>query len=390
MSSQGNFSFLAEHSPLLADLGATAERLFPFDPASCVLKLRLLAEAITQDIAARLGIALIQPSQAELLRAVDVRLGMDAQVRQLFHLLRRTGNLAAHEADHGIGYREGIEALKVARQIAVWFHRSFGRNPEFKPGPFQLPDDPSQKLLALQQQIAELGAQLQSAQTAQAQQVEMTRLLEARAAQECELSRRAQEEVAVYQELAEEAGARAAALQAQFDSRLAVASQQANTEQLLHWSQRASVAARSVRLDEAATRQIIDLQLTEAGWEADTVRLTHARGARPERGKNKAIAEWPTQGHQSADYMLFAGLTPIAAVEAKRRNVNVPGKIGQAERYARGLVIATGMHPAWTLTGTPAALGRRPGRAFPAALRLFMQRPPLRQAAGRSERDLVP
>lgn len=39
-----NFSFLAEHSPLLADLGSTAERLYPFDPASCVLKLRLLAE----------------------------------------------------------------------------------------------------------------------------------------------------------------------------------------------------------------------------------------------------------------------------------------------------------------------------------------------------------
>lgn len=67
MSSPGNFGFLAEHSPLLAGLGATAERLFPFDPAICVLKLRLLAEAITQDIAARLGIALIQPSQAELL-----------------------------------------------------------------------------------------------------------------------------------------------------------------------------------------------------------------------------------------------------------------------------------------------------------------------------------
>ena len=53
MTSPGNFDFLAEHSPLLADLGATAERLFPYDPASCVLKLRLLAEAITQDIAAR-------------------------------------------------------------------------------------------------------------------------------------------------------------------------------------------------------------------------------------------------------------------------------------------------------------------------------------------------
>lgn len=76
MSPPGNFGFLGEHSSLLADLGATAERLFPYDPASCVLKLRLLAEAITQDIAARLGITLDQPSQAELLRAVDVRLGM--------------------------------------------------------------------------------------------------------------------------------------------------------------------------------------------------------------------------------------------------------------------------------------------------------------------------
>ena len=39
MNSTGNFSFLAAHSPLLADLGSTAERLFAFDPASCVLKL---------------------------------------------------------------------------------------------------------------------------------------------------------------------------------------------------------------------------------------------------------------------------------------------------------------------------------------------------------------
>lgn len=351
MSPPGNFGFLGEHSPLLADLGATAERLFPYDPASCVLKLRLLAEALTQDIAARLGITLDQPSQAELLRAVDVRLGMDAQVRQLFHLLRRTGNLAAHEANHGIGYREGLEALKVARQIAVWFHRSFGSDPAFKPGPFQLPDDPSQKLLALQQQIAELNTQLQAAQSAHQGQAEMTHLLASQAAQERELSRRAQEEAAVYQELAEEAEARAASLKAQFEAQLAAAARRASSDELAHFSRRASEAAKSVLLDEADTRKIIDLQLIEAGWEADTVQLSHARGARPERGKNKAIAEWPTQGQQSADYVLFAGLTPIAAVEAKRMNVNVAGKIGQAERYARGFGLDASMIPAWTHAG---------------------------------------
>lgn len=101
-----NFGFLTEHNPLLADLGATAERLYPFDPASCVLKLRLLAESITQDVASRVGVRLIQPTQAELLRAVDQRLGLDPQVRQMFHLLRQRGNEAAHQVDHRIGYRE--------------------------------------------------------------------------------------------------------------------------------------------------------------------------------------------------------------------------------------------------------------------------------------------
>ncbi|MEY3611975.1 MAG: hypothetical protein RJB14_1697, partial [Pseudomonadota bacterium] len=48
MTHFGNFGFLAQHSPLLAELGQTAEKLYPFDPSSCVLKLRLLAESLTQ------------------------------------------------------------------------------------------------------------------------------------------------------------------------------------------------------------------------------------------------------------------------------------------------------------------------------------------------------
>ena len=76
-----NFEFLGVHSKALATLGATAEKIFPLDPTSCVFKLRLLAEAITKDVAARLGIQLQQPSQLNLLRAVDNQLGLDPQVR---------------------------------------------------------------------------------------------------------------------------------------------------------------------------------------------------------------------------------------------------------------------------------------------------------------------
>lgn len=348
---KSNFHFLAEHSPLLAELGVTAERVFPFDPASCIVKLRLLTESITQDIAARIGVNLTQSTQADLLRAVDMRLGMDAQVRQLFHLLRRQGNRAAHEPNHGISYREGLEALRVAREIAVWFHRSFGRDPAFKPGPFVLPDDPSRKLADLQQQIQQLNTQLHDAQTARSVQAEISRLLEEQAVQEREMARMAQEERAIYQQLAEEVSQRSAELREQFEARLTDDRLKGTDETIGKFARRASDAARKVQIDEAATRLLIDLQLIEAGWEADTVQLSYARGVRPERGKHKAIAEWPCPGRQAADYVLFAGLIPLAAVEAKRRNTNVSGKISQAERYARGLVQSVDGEPAWRLAG---------------------------------------
>jgi len=89
------------------------------------------------------------------------------------------------------------------------------------------------------------------------------------------------------------------------------------------------------------------LQLDEAGWEADSELLCYSKGERPERGKNKAIAEWPTIGRQKADYVLFAGLIPMAIVEAKRENINVAGKIQQAERYARGFAVKEPMQTAW-------------------------------------------
>ena len=53
MAQSSNLSFLAQHSQLLADLDATGERLFPSDPASCVIKLRILVESLRQEMATR-------------------------------------------------------------------------------------------------------------------------------------------------------------------------------------------------------------------------------------------------------------------------------------------------------------------------------------------------
>lgn len=93
---------------------------------------------------------------------------------------------------------------------------------------------------------------------------------------------------------------------------------------------------------EAQTRQTIDAQLRQAGWEADTVNLRYGKGTRPERGRNLAIAEYPTD-EGPADYVLFAGLMPIAVVEAKRSNVDVSAALQQAKRYSRGFILDAGM-----------------------------------------------
>jgi len=108
--------------------------------------------------------------------------------------------------------------------------------------------------------------------------------------------------------------------------------------------QRAAVAeqaqheAEELDLDEAQTRRTIDQQLREAGWEADTLALTYAAGIRPIKGRNLAIAEWPT-ANGPADYVLFVGPTPVAVVEAKRKRQGVAGSIEQAKRYSHGYTV---------------------------------------------------
>ena len=117
----------------------------------------------------------------------------------------------------------------------------------------------------------------------------------------------------------------------------------------------AAAASETLDLDEASTRRLIDAELRAAGWEADTDTLRWAQGARPQKGKNLAIAEWPTDAGP-ADYVLFAGLMPVAVVEAKRKSKNISGSLQQAARYARGFRALEGL----TMTGPFADADREP------------------------------
>lgn len=96
----------------------------------------------------------------------------------------------------------------------------------------------------------------------------------------------------------------------------------------------AQQAAEEVDLDESDTRRLIDAQLRDAGWEVDSTVLRHGKGTRPVKGRNIAIAEWPTASGP-ADYALFTGLTPVAIVEAKSFSTDIPDALEQAKRYSR-------------------------------------------------------
>src|SRR5207248_5293271 len=92
----------------------------------------------------------------------------------------------------------------------------------------------------------------------------------------------------------------------------------------------------------------IDQQLKDSGWEADTKEMRYASGTRPVKGRNLAIAEWPTASGP-ADYALFVGLTLVGVVEAKRRRKNVSAAIDQSERYSCGI----GASDDFTFAGGP-------------------------------------
>ncbi|MCK9246682.1 MAG: type I restriction-modification system endonuclease [Anaerolineaceae bacterium] len=356
-----NFGFLAEHDPLFGELALAAERAFSSDPNTTLIKLRQLGEALAQHMAALMGIPFDeQTTQADLLYKIHRELKFEPVVRELFHTLRVEGNKATHQ--FRTQHKEAINGLVVARKLAIWFHQSFGKaGTQFKPGPFIPPADPSEQLRKLQSEITQLKNELQQANLDLGSSQQLNELI-AKEKDEYEALAHAMDEES--RTLAQQAAAHAQALSQQqqdyeakikaLQAQLANQDEKSQTVQRQQLNRNTQAATQHIVLDEALTRILIDQQLIEAGWQADTEVLTFKSGAKPEKGKNLAIAEWPTE-HQGvkgrADYVLFAGLTPIAVVEAKKENTNVAGKIPQAERYSQGFNVTPPLQSAWELAG---------------------------------------
>lgn len=334
-----NFAFLAKHDDILVHHAALAERYVFDDPNSALIKLRQLCELLLKQTAAYNGIPVEERESAvDTINKLWDRRVINNQISQLFHGVRKAGNAAAHAslADR----REALYQLQMTRKLAVWFHKSFGKDKNFKAGPFVPPPDPvdteqvlieeltrlRKKVLSVQEQISE------SQQLTEAQQQELEKAQadaqQAYADMEAALEFATESEKQLQQE------------REAFDSRMeglqldrAAAPESEQQAVALH----AQAEAESIDLDEAETRHAIDAQLRAAGWDADTQVLKYSAGIRPSKGRNIAIAEWPTSSGP-ADYVLFKGLTPLAVVEAKQKSKNVPSAIEQSKRYSRDFI----------------------------------------------------
>lgn len=327
-----NFAHLLQHDEQLLRLGMLAERYFPEDPNTSLIKLRQLSEVLAQIVATKVGLYLsAEESQYELLRRLQDDGILPREIAQLFGEVRRSGNAATHAlvGDH----RTALSMLKISWQIGLWFHRTF-TDPSFRSGPFIPPKPPVDESDELRAELLRLTDAMDHYRTEHTDTEQRLESAEAKL-------KLAHDEQAFWEEMAHEVEAAKIALEARLVAQQAAAATQPKST-VTALVKAARVAVNNLHLDEAETRKLIDEALREAGWIADSTLLRYAKGTRPEKGKNLAIAEWPT-ARGPVDYMLFVGLTPVAAVEAKRKNIDVSGSLQQAKRYSRGFLLSDDM-----------------------------------------------
>ncbi len=320
-----NFAHLQSHDAQLVRLGMLAERYFADDPNTCLLKLRQLTEALAQLTASHIGLyQSAEEKQVDLLRRLQDNGILPREVALLFNDVRRTGNAAVHQMQGE--HREALLCLKLTWQLSLWFHRTF-KEPQYKSGAFVPPSSPKDEGAELAKEL-ELArqelAQYRKTHTDVAQQLDALR---AQVAQSTD-------ERAIWEALAAEAEAAKNELAERLTAVQAQAATPSN-QTVTQYVQAANAAVLSIQISESDTRKLIDEQLNAVGWQADSVSQTYSKGARPQKGQNMAIAEWPTETGP-ADYVLFMGLTPVAVVEAKRKNIDVSASLQQAKRYSRG------------------------------------------------------
>ncbi len=334
-----NFQFLKDFNPTLFKQALFAEQYCLEDPCTSLIKSRSFGELLAKTIAAKLGV--YNEGKNEFLQIINElqnRDIIDEKIADLFHRLRIVGNRAVHE-DKG-STSDALSNLHIVYNLAVYFYKIF-KDKAYIPEPFSLPNKPAHldkvsasALEEMRKQVAQLQKELEKAQGLAHVELEKR--------QKAELdAKNAWVEMDTAFNLALKTEDNYQKEIAEYEKQLIAlqAKQLVNSDKVINdILPVAKQCSSAMYLTEKETRQIIDQNLQAAGWEVDSENIRYSKGIRPEIGKSKAIAEWPTESG-TADYVLFIGLTPVAMVEAKKKTKNVASALDQAKRYSKGFLV---------------------------------------------------
>lgn len=283
-----NFKFLETEFPVLANFGNLAEQYCYTDPNSCLMKLGMIGETIVNLMFTYDKIPI--PYDNSAVNRINVLSSEGLLTRDLtdiLHALRKVRNKAVHE-----NYSESSDCpvfLQMAYSLSEWFMQTYG-DWNYRHQNFVMPVKEEDKIENL--------VVVNKAQEEQKEE-ELTK-----AAVAC--AERAE----------------------QVDKKVRL--------------KQANKMASQRQKSEAETRYMIDEQLRQVGWEANTQEIRYSKGARPTKGRNMAIAEWPTDSTVSkkgyADYALFVGTKLVGIIEAKAEHKDIPSVIDyQGKDYPRNI-----------------------------------------------------
>lgn len=284
-----NFTFLKERWPILENLGRLAERNIYIDSNTTFIKCGMFGEILVKYMVSMEEVdeTLIahdnnHNNRIKLLKKEDL---IPDDIDSILHMLRVKRNSAAHA-----GYENTKEAttqLKLTYTLAVWFMQTYG-DWSFEAEDFKMPAE------------NEYGENIN--------------------------------------DISKEYDEKLKALEAELKK---LKSEEKDKNKLKERKAQGKKAIRNIELSEPETRKIIDEQLQAAGWEADTINLRYSKGTRPAKGKNIAIAEWPTHSEENGygliDYALFIGEKLVGFIEAKRYSKSVAGTMVESKTYAKGV-----------------------------------------------------
>ncbi len=275
---KSNFEFLKGVNDILYRIALAAEKNFPDDPNTTLVKLRMFGEASAKHIAKLLDIQ-IPDTQLELTHALAKIAWVDDSIINVFHSLRKVGNQAVHDYHNDLDDAE--MSLRLAYRLSIWYYRLVKNDADFAAPIFVLPDGKQED--EYQHQVTELKQQLQQVLNTNAQ---TDAELEANKNKLTALTGYIAILEGKQEETQAQTKARVAALEAQLNEKEQELAKKTETERKADKkaiTQRA--AAHRIDLSEKETRFIIDQQLRDAGWAADSQALTYANGTRPQVGK---------------------------------------------------------------------------------------------------------